>query len=703
MLKATRHIFVLMLFLFSISYGVFNASVFLYGNENASRLTTNNFPFENNNYSLISINQKPIFLLKNGEPLEKLEEIRTILQRYYRQTAYPLTEEIAAIKQSIIDYNASLNDGGRFEGLEEDTCRQILLLNGVKYGSSTIYCNSDENCNKIVQILYSATYAKGIKKTISFEETLSLVKEYARASDETRSVISRMLYLIDSINENNLNSSLSEVKSGVSALRRDKAVIENTRFRTPTTDPGEVRRCIDERCFGLCPDFSFNGSQLNLLDNRTGYLLAKSSPYINYQTISIEVHNNTATRFLYKTLETRAVQFSSVFEPLSADAAEAAAQGNVAMSYVSNETLRTGLNRLNDLTNRINTSINRRNFSTIEDDLEQYEKMISDIREIAPKVLETYNRSLEVKNSANAMLFILDAKDLNSRDRKKVDELKNITYNLDARFSEGLPDTQLNEISLFYTNVSNEAGALLKAQKEGVLTFVSAKFRSFSRRINTGVASFISSMKLASPADFISNRLVSLGGLALLVFLSFASLFLFVFISLYYKFKASGGIIKLALVGGYLLFLVGLLVFSALLYILLNKTATAADLEEFVYDLNNKNSSAVVIELQGAAPDSVAGMKTCANSIANNLRAANKTVVTYELDGSMCSVTNQPGSAMSKSRGECNSDIKNSSAFILGYSATPTKPVLSAIYDTKAFFYGDSSYYKYCIIATVFR
>lgn len=700
MFKAARYLFSLLLLL-SFSFAAFDAKNFLYEEENATRLNTSSFTVDNTSYSMVNLEGKPIFLLKNGEPLQTENEIKAILGTYYKQTTYPSADELASLKQGVLDYNLSRNDGGRFLGKEEYVCRQILLLNGIKYGSGYIYCDGDDGCNKIAMVFYSATYAKGVKKTISFEDTLAMIKEFGKASDETEKLVKNALSLMENINEDNLAPSLTDLKSIVSQLRTHKSILENTRVRTPTTDPAEVQRCIDERCFAICPDISLNGSQLNLLDNTANSLLSKSAPYVNHKTISFEIYNHTFSRFLFRTSETKAVQFSSLFDPLSTDAGEVSVDASAALNSVSNESLRINLNKINDLTNKINHSIELRNFSTIDQDLADYEEAISETKLLIPKVLQLYNQSLSTKSNANALIFLLDTKDLSSKDRKRLDELKNISNSLDASFSKGITDVELQQLSVSYSNVSQQASELLKSQKEGLFQLTSSKFRSFARRINNGLANLVSLTKLTSPSDFASNKLFSFGGVAAITFLSLAALSFFVFLGIFARFRLATGLVKFVLLGGYGIFIICLLIFSVFLYVFLTKTASAADIEEFIYDLNSKKSSAIAVELQGVNYDAANNMKSCANMIAASLRTSNKSVLIYEL-GDTCTVKSPSGDTI-KDKSDCKVELKNSTSFVLSYSEVPEKPALSTIYDTKAFLHGDSAYYKSCTISALFK
>ncbi len=693
-----------LLSLLSFAFAAFNLSIYLYPSENETQVVFSNFTISDASYSIILSGQKPIFLLKNGEPLGNLNGISSVLGAYYKSTSYPASADLALLKNYTLTYNFSRNDGGRYPEKEEAICKQILLLNGIKYGTGYIYCDSDEGCLKIAEVFYSATYTKGVKKTISFDDTLKLLKDFANSTNGNDNAITRMAYLLDHVNDTNLESSLKEIKSLIVDLRKYKAVIENTEFRTPTTEQGEVQRCIDDKCFALCPDLSFNKTALDSLDNGVSSLLSKSQPYISYKTISKIIFDSTNNRLLYRTDETKATKFSELFEPLALRADDTLQRADGAIAYLSNDSLIVRANSVRDLTEKINKSIQHRNFSTIEDDLQNYEQTMNEIDELIPAVLETYNKTLSFKQSADSTVFILDTKDLGSSDKRKLADLKNLLYAVDSSFSRGLNDEQTAELLSTYKNISQQASLLLKNYRGDIITTATSKFRAFARRVNSGLANLASTTNVVKPADFISNKLLYFGGFALITFLSLSSLAFLIFTKIYRSTSpASGKFVKFGIVATYILLVLGLLIFSAMLYIFLDKTALSADIEEFVYDFAQKNSSVIAIDVQGAPYGAIATMHSCANQLATNLESDNKSVTVYEFDSVSCTVKTSDGELISRSKNQCAAEVKNSTSFIMRFSSVPEKPALTTTYDTKAYVSGDESYYKFCTFSDLFK
>ena len=81
-----------MFLVFSIGF-TFNVDLYLYPEENASNLLETDFQLTGEEYTLISINDSIIFLLKDGDPVVEEEEIESIIYQHYKEIGYPSEDE----------------------------------------------------------------------------------------------------------------------------------------------------------------------------------------------------------------------------------------------------------------------------------------------------------------------------------------------------------------------------------------------------------------------------------------------------------------------------------------------------------------------------------------------------------------------------------------------------------------------------------
>ncbi len=692
-------------FFMVVLFAPFNPISYLHTNEKVSQLQKTNFSIGDDDYTIIGINDEPIFLTKNGELVSDVTQITDAIRTYYKETSYPSQEEFDQLRQVLVYYNSSRNDGGRFKGSEENVCRSALLLDRRIKSShgDFLNCDTHENCIELGKTFYNAPYVKGVKKSISLERATELLEEFSNATFGMDIKINRAFYLLDTISEDSAFSALSETRSSVLELRAYKETIESTLFRTPIDDPAEYQKCVEENCFALCPDISFNGTYLGLIEDYTDTLITKIEPFSNYKNKSTSLYANTLNRLNFLLDEKKAGEVLLIYEPLSFQAQDLIIQGKDTLLLVSDDSLRANVTHLETLDHKINQSLEVLNFSTIDEDLTAYQEAINEVTTLLPIVISTYNATLTAKSDAYSALFILSTKDLSTADKKTFDKLSAIAAATDANFSQGLSGADLTQVTQAYSDVSKQSHVLLKNEAEGIISLPTTKFRAFARRVNQELANIVSKSRVVSSTSISDNKLPWFGGIAVVSGVSLFSLSFFVFIRIYSRFRKAPQLIQFAVIGLYLIFVGILIIFSALFYLALEKTALAADVTEFTADLVSKKSVFVVIDETEASPEGITAMKSCGNTLSQYIQSNNRTVTSYDLTESDCSVLNSSGETISKSPALCLNDIKNNTAFIFKFTSKPEKPVFSTSYDTKAFIYGDSLFYSTCTFAGLFK
>ncbi len=707
-MKFSNYICFLLVFLVlgSVVYS-FSVEDYITPGEDKNSITYTNFTFANSTYSLVKIASKEALLLRDGELLKNESEIKTALRYYYKLNFYPGSSELNSITGYLDVYNNSRNDGGKFKGKEENVCDSMLLLDGkiIKNpDGSPVYCDSQVNCTKIIQIFYfSAPYTEGIRQTISYQDAYKYVKQFADASYGNDRLIGNSFNLLQNLNVDNLNSSLNAVKSVIPALKTNKQVIESSLFRTPRDkDTADLKQCRKENCFGFCPDFSFNGTALDNLDSSLQSVMTKAAPILNLNSISSAIAKDTERRLLFRTNEKKSDYYDSVFQPLLFKVTPTILDGDATLARINNPGLRTKVARLKELNSIINRSIATRNFSTIDSYLSELDKLNKDTQQSIPLVIELYNSTLTSKNTADAEIFVLDSKDLESSDKEKFDKLKSITITLDNSFSNGLSDEQYVSFSDAYKGVADEGATLLKNSRENPVSTVNLKFRALARRINNALSDILSSLGIGSSITASqNNKTLVIGGFSALTFLSLAAITLLVALSAYLSgtMKKTGFIVLIVVLLGALL---ANFIFSSTLYVYLDKTSADADVEEFLIDFASRHSVSTVIDMGGAPDSAVVSMSKCAVSLSDRLHDFNRTTVTYNILGDGCTVTTASGT-VAKTKADCELAYTNSSIINMKYSSTLVKPKFNSVYESRVYLAGDEDFYKSCHIKSIFN
>lgn len=705
-MKSMRPLFLFLAVLLLASYVTsFSPETYLYSNENTASISYENFTVNSVQYSLVKIGSKDTFLIKGDVLLTNQSQINPILKQYYTDKFYPSDAEVQQLVDYIVSYNDSRNDGGRFRGKEEQTCSEILLLDGkVKYRGEPLYCDSDTNCDRLGQVFYTAPYTEGIRRSISYEDALKYLKGFAGATYSNDEMMSRDFSLISNLNADNINSSLAQIRSDIPVLKENKAYIESSIFRTPRQgDKADLDQCVKERCFGLCPDFSFSGSDLDSLDSAIQSTMAKSAPILNFESSSVILYSNTQDRLSFVSKEQKAEYYTALLEPIIDDVETTIFSGDSTLGSINNAALRTKVDRLKELRLAVNRSIASRDFSNMDSNVEELKQLNTNVKNSIPDIISLYNATISAKNDANAMIFILDSKDLPSEDQEKVDKLRIITNALDSSFSNGLNEAQYASFSDSYSSVVAEGNQILKTSNENPLSLINNKFRAFARRVNNVISGIFSAAAL--PSDLVSsnNSPLFIGGFSLLAFLSLSALVLVIFLTVFLSLKNMKKFGHITLTVLLIIALVMNLLFSAGLYFYMDKTSNNSNAEEFIIDFDKHSSVSVVVDLSDASNSASTAMSACAVHLSDSFDAMNKTTTTYFMADDACSVTMQNGQKIAKTKSECESDYSNSSVFSLQYSATNEKPKFHSVYESRAYLAGDEDFYKSCYITSLFN
>ncbi len=678
----------------------FRAEDYLYANESGAGVTYSNFMQDGGNYSLVKINGNGAFLLLNGAPLQDQAKMTQVLHDYYVQTYFPTTAEISQIRDYLVKYNDSKNNGEMvsMRGKEDNACRYNTFIDGhIRIGNGSVHCSDNASCNIAAALLYSAyneAFGWG-----SPTQVLEPIKTYAFATYGSEALIAQDFAALDSINEDNVYSNLKSVQDSIAPLRQDESDIETSVFRFPRLDdPDDVEACRGV-CYGLCPPLNFDSTQLDGLDSSLVAIISKVTPLASQATTGAAIYASTVARLEKHAEEMNASHYSAIYNPLATSAAATIASAESTTSLIKNSSLQANLSALQDLHSGINASINSRNFNTLDRDLALYRALIPVVNNLSNATFAVYNASMDAKNRADSIAFILDATDLDPLARADADRLKNRTSMLDARFSKGLAEQAYLNLTRNYTDISSQSEALLRQTRENPGSMLLLSFRSFALKINQGLAGTIESAKLMPLNQVPQNKMQTFGLFSLATFLSLGSMCLLVFLSILVLRQFTARSSRYALLVLFLLSVLSVSTFAAFMYIYLDKTSSHADVGEFLADMKARNSSVVLIDTQNASPLAAGPMASCGDSIARTLLAENKTVTLLSLGPSGCTRQSGPGSAASVNvtKEWCIDSLNNaSSAILLNYSAYSEVSRFTVIYQNRADIEAGVPYYSSC-------
>ena len=706
-MRTSHFVFMLaLLSLFSISNASFDASDYLYSNESVSTIKSTDFLLNGTTYSIVEISGIQAFLLNSGNLVEDKATIEQVIYNHYLIKHYPSNSEINNINSLIQAYNDSKNDGSKIaRNKEDDACRYSLFTDGhVKIGSKAVQCIDEESCQQNAMILFSygsVGFGWGSPTVV-----LEPLKKYSFASYGSQHLMETIFEKMNSTDKTKTYDNLKYVHDSVPQLRDYEKDVESTVFRYPNLDdPKDVAACTGT-CYGLCPPLIFNETILNQLESDTQSLMNKMAPFAEYLSVSSKISANTNSRLKYVNEEANFTIYSGIYTPLSKNALQVITFGEYVDSRVTNTTLKSDLAKLKALHVSINTSLKNKQFGTIESDLSQYKILIPKVNETANDVFVVYNDTVSAKNNADSLILILDTKDVDPLTANRIAELKNRTTDLDALFKSGLTEEKSKEFKENYSLIVNDASSILSGIRDNPGSMIYLSFRSFARRVNSGLATFIDSASLTQVSEIPKNKAMTFGGFSLITFVTLGAILSFIFLALFFTKRIFQAQLKYVLVSIFLIAILSLTAFSAFLYVYLDRTSTSAEMAEFLIDLNGQSDAALLLDLRGAPFGSKESMKECASLVASSIYSKNKSMVFYTIDTTGCKAekyNNASNTISTKTTDACLQELENSSSkIIFNYSTTLEKPALSIIYTSEAHISADSSYYNSCPLKGIF-
>ncbi|NYZ77489.1 hypothetical protein H0O02_04210 [Candidatus Micrarchaeota archaeon] len=704
MMRPHLNAVIVVLFLLSGIVFPFTASNYFYATESNVTITSEDFTFGGSDYSIIYFDGTPTFLLKEDQLVEDGTEISTVVHDYYAQRYYPSQEEITEVKNLVAKYNASRNNGYDWKNMEEYKCREVLFTDKkiemyIDGQNQKLWCHDDASCELNAKLLYQAyNDALGLG---SYEPILIPLKKFAYASYGTDAIIANMTNMLDNMNEDSVVGTVDYIQTSIPTLTTYASDIETVVFRTPRLNDSVDRSACHLKCYAICPSFDLDQSALTELDTAAGTLSENIEPLASYAQTSVSIHDNTIARLgNYQNLTT-ATSYDARFSPIERNGLAAESYARNVSALVSNTSFSLSVDRLSELHTSIKSSISSRNFEGLDEDIAEYERLTATVRNSADSLYGIYNGSLTAKNTAETVLFEVGTKDLGPAESERFDEIKAELAQLDAEFGDGLTPARYAEMEESYTQITDDATALLKSTESGGMSQAIVYFRGFARQVNGGIAGFAESTNITSVQEIPENKYLVLGGFSLLVFLSFSAILMMLF--LYFIKAHNYSKIKYIVISCFALALILVAFFSVMLYFFMQKTSTDATMDEFLVDFQQRENVAVVVNAALATESEKSAMESCAAGIAASIAGENRTIASYYFEGggNCRKIVGSGQSTMTEDA--CLSEINGmGSAIYLNPSGTIDEPRLYTTYFSKAEIYATSDYYSTCPLSAIF-
>jgi hypothetical protein len=698
----TSHKCVVSLLLLIGLFSAFNLADYLLPEEANATVSYTNFTQNGGAYSLVKINGLETFLLKDGEPISNKSLLDSAMYTYYTRSYYPNSTELDSLRASIKKFNDSRNDGYDYKNKEEYICRDdVLLSNGkISVSGKVVRCTDNESCTKNAMLLFSV-YGQGLGLG-SPTVIIGPLADFTPVSLKMDDLLANYTDRLDKMNESNVAETINYIKDTSGELKNLSLKIEKSIFRTPRLNDTADRADCNLKCWGICPSFELDQAAAEEIKTKSAALSGKLAPLSTYTTTSNALYNRTVMRLEHTRQVNMATYYQDLFSPLNQTGADAISRATGALAHVQNRTLADKLDSLRSLHSTIPEDISAHNFTNLDQDIADYTRISGEVVEGSDFLMQAYNKTLEAKNLENSLIIILQSKDLDPVSSKSLELIENKTMDLDAQFRDGLTLAQLGDLQSNYTSLSGQEQELLKAESDTPATRVLLLFRGFARRVNTGIANVAEKTEIV-PRNEIPDSPTTLGIFSLLVFLSFSSIAMLVFLYIFSTNRFTIPKTNHILLAAFISIVVLLFVFSLMMYLFLGKTSTDATLPEFISDLNSRNATSIVVDLRNASFSDAAAMTNCAGLLASSFGSHNKSWTMYQITPNTCTKTDSFGANSSLNAADCLGTAHNAtSSFLLGYSQKNEPPRFSVIYQNRAEINANLDYYESCPIVALF-
>lgn len=679
----------ILLLVFALAAGAeFNLSAHLYDSETAaSVLIQPLYSPSGVNYTLYTIGGIPSILTANDVPLGDSVAISSVLRAHYEHTILPSEQELAALQNHLLAFNASRNvktDVNRKSypmGLE-DTC---LTYTNLRYAP----CNDSLSCASTATQL-CMRYDVG---SCPPELIAPYLQAYSASVNTFNAQVPAILSSANGLSLDNAAEGFAQMKDKLALLKAAAQANMVTKLRVT-----QATACPD--CLGICPAPILDTASLDAASALVDTLSARVQSAPNINMAAQQIMLSSVEREAYAQSAALAAvwgpkwnQFKSKYQSLRDNA-------SAVSSFTSDANFTASFSSFQAAWTAMDAHIATRTFVAVDSDFSRISGLIPSIQAAVASGRKPYDTLKLAQNHAGDALIAASWR-IRTGDNAAIASYQKLVARrlaLDAVLTPPLTSAQYANLTASYNALISDTARLRSAGAGG--DAVSNFGRAFSQVAVDGVFSLsaalipLPSSTRQSVAPFIPPAVLLLSDLAL------ASVILVVFISLLVYFKPLFRSRAMLGLWTALLFvlLFGLGLGSVGLYVVMTQNSQAATLADFTDLIPASNRTYVAIDQAGATPDALKTMSACAANITGQVKAHwNRTVTVFSFSGRACTW----GNASNLTTSSCFDRAVDSPVFVLHYNNTASAPRFAVVFAKQADTWGDAAYYTRCEIGDV--
>jgi hypothetical protein len=330
--------FVLLLFAFLSFSHALNVEDYLASTESPSSIVLTNYTSGSDVYTFVSIASKDSMILKNGEIIKNMDEIKKALNARCFNSSRLSSSQLDSIKTNVLALNSSRQAKTVFGGLE-DFCDSIVGQSGPNEGN----CTNSDNCltacrGGSISCFNLAMYGVG------FLDALLDYANIKRAFDGNVSSVLNTVNNLDSFSGNNAKEFLekiNELNNSISNLRNLTTRYENN---------GLVSQSGFKFCLPPNYVFRLNSTALNSLVSTSSQISNNAQCFDSVNSNAESIYNETFRRIdLYVSTKAK-VNLQNQFNNISEKYNSLTEKATSILSYVDDSKIKeyiSGIESLN--------------------------------------------------------------------------------------------------------------------------------------------------------------------------------------------------------------------------------------------------------------------------------------------------------------------------------------------------------------------
>jgi len=684
----------------SYSFAEFSMSPYLYPGETAAGVAMVSFTSANGTAKLVKVNGTETLLLVNDQIVTEKAQISALLTKYYTDTYYLSASDLSDLKKYADSFNASRNYKTKY-GPVEKTC----------YTGGTFLsykpCNDLATCMQTASLVCTISGADGCMIDVLATHILA----YKKSIDKLNAAEAKFQQAYSSFSTATAATSLNSIDEAFVAMKAGADEIMQSKLRFP-----ETTTCRD--CLGVCPEGHFDYASLTAGRSKVATLKEKVAPLVLLDTTISKLVISTSDRINFLAGEEKAVVLAPKFEAAKAKYGGLKAQAVEAKALVSDVNFVSVADNFIAKGDELEMRLSQRDFAGFDTSLSSYETSGRTLAGLLNNSTSAYKLAIEADDEAGDNILRAQWR-VNRLSKTSIDSYNALAEKknkLDLQLAPPMTSPQYIALAGKFENLSSEAKTYVAASEsaqESVFDFGNA----FSRATVDGAMSVASSI---TPVSFKTRQSFAKFVPPLVVAavdLSILAIAVIVFAAVFYQFRHFFR--SKLMVSGWVLTLLGftflLLVGSVGFYSIVMSTEKFTSFTEFMGTVSASDRVAIVVEENGASNEAIASMHACADQVASQAKALNKTAVKYYINGNTCTRYTQKSSAANStnvtydvttglSSAACLDSIPDVPVFDLQYAKENVAPAFTTVVTKQAIVKGNDAYYgkkPMCDIANV--